>query len=215
MNEHAPRPAGRPKDMDKREAILEAAGGLFLEHGFDRTTMDAIAAAAGVSKLTVYSHFHDKEGLFRALIARKCDQYFEGKDFEQLGTLPPREALTRLANGFLGLMYHSDVLSLYRLLIGGASHQASQNCAFYETGPHPTIESLARLLGGYSARGQLCIEDPRRAAEHLLAMLQGCMHQRALLNVEPSPPAARALKEHIEDVVAVFLRAYAPTFERG
>lgn len=215
MNEHAPRPAGRPKDMEKREAILEAAGRLFLEHGFERTTMDAIAAAAGVSKLTVYSHFQDKEGLFRALIARKCDQYFEGKDFEQLGALPPREALTRLGDGFLGLMYHGDVLSLYRLLIGGASQQASQNRVFYESGPRPTIESLARLLGGYSARGQLRVEDPERAAEHLLAMLQGCMHQRALLNVDPSPPAAKALKEHVEDVVAVFLRAYAPSVERA
>jgi TetR/AcrR family transcriptional repressor of mexJK operon len=211
MSDHAPRPAGRPKDLEKREAILEAAGRLFLEHGFERTTMDAIAAAAGVSKLTVYSHFQDKEGLFRALVARKCDQYFEGKDFEHLGTLPPKEALTRLANGFLGLIYHSDVLSLYRLLIGGASQQAPQNRAFYDTGPRPTIESLARLLAGFHARGQLHVEDPERAAEHLLAMLQGCMHQRALLNVEPAPPPARALQEHIEDVVAVFMRAYAPS----
>ncbi|MCG3202914.1 MAG: hypothetical protein NFCOHLIN_02800 [Gammaproteobacteria bacterium] len=195
--------------MEKRKAILEAAGRLFLEHGFERTTMDAVAAAAGVSKLTVYSHFQDKEGLFRALVARKCDRYFKGRDLERLGALPPKEALTRLANGFLGLMYHPDVLSLYRLLIGGASQQVSRNRAFHDTGPRPTIESLARLLAGFHARGLLRVGDPQRAAEHLLAMLQGCMHQRVLLNVEP-PPAARALKEHIEDVVAVFLRAYAP-----
>lgn len=215
MNQHSRRPAGRPKDMGKREAILQAAGRLFLEHGFERTTMDAIAAAAGVSKLTVYSHFQDKEHLFRALIARKCEQHFEGRDFEHLGTLPPGEALTRLANGFLGLVYRGEVLSMYRLLIGGASQPALQNRAFYEAGPRPTIEALARLLSGYSARGQLSVENPERAAEHLLAMLQGCMHQRALLNLEPSPPTATALKEHIEDVVAVFLRAYAPSIERA
>lgn len=198
-------------DLAKREAILEAAGRLFLEHGFERTTMDTVAAAAGVSKLTVYNHYHDKEGLFRALIAHKCQEYFDGKDFEHLGTLPPKQALTRVASGFLGLIYQSDVLSLYRLLIGGASEHASQNRAFYDSGPRPTIEALARLLAGFHARGQLRVGDPQRAAEHLLAMLQGCMHQRALLNVEPGPPRASALKEHLEDVVAVFMRAYAPS----
>ncbi len=197
--------------MAKREAILQAAGRLFLEHGFERTTMDTVAAAAGVSKLTVYNHYHGKEGLFRALIAHKCQEYFEGRDFEHLGTLPPQQALTRVANGFLGLMYQGEVLSLYRLLIGGASEHASQNRAFYDAGPRPTVESLAGLLAGFHARGQLRVADPERAAEHLLAMLQGCMHQRALLNVEPALPRARALKEHVEDVLAVFMRAYAPS----
>ena len=55
---------GRPKDLEKRAAILAAAKQLFPEQGFDGTSMDAIATAAGVSKLTVYSHFTDKEGLF-------------------------------------------------------------------------------------------------------------------------------------------------------
>jgi TetR/AcrR family transcriptional repressor of mexJK operon len=214
MNDAAARPAGRPKDMQKREAILASAGRLFLEHGFERTTMDAIAAAAGVSKLTVYSHFQDKDGLFRALVACKCDQFFEGKDFDHLRTLPPREALTRLANGFLGLMYHPDVLALYRLLIAGTSLDSTRNRTFYESGPAPTIESLTRLLGGFHDRGQLRIEDPDRAADHFLSMLQGCMHQRALLNIEPAPSAAE-LKVHIDDVVAAFLRAYSPATASG
>ena len=55
--------------MEKRAAILSAASQLFLELGFERATVDRIAQAAGVSKLTVYSHFADKEGLFVALIA--------------------------------------------------------------------------------------------------------------------------------------------------
>ena len=46
---------GRPKDLAKREAILEAAKCLFLRHGYAGSSMDAIAAHAGVSKLTVYS----------------------------------------------------------------------------------------------------------------------------------------------------------------
>ncbi|HEX7915780.1 helix-turn-helix domain-containing protein, partial [Rudaea sp.] len=55
---------GRPKDMEKRAAILDAAKQLFVKQGFEGTSMDAIANKAGVSKLTVYSHYRDKETLF-------------------------------------------------------------------------------------------------------------------------------------------------------
>ena len=55
---------GRPKDPGKRAAILDAAKRMFVSHGFERVSMDQIAAEAGVSKLTVYSHFGDKDRLF-------------------------------------------------------------------------------------------------------------------------------------------------------
>src|SRR5919204_3939297 len=53
----------------KRRAIIEAATSAFLDHGFRGTSMDAVAAAAGVSKQTVYQHFGDKQRLFRELVA--------------------------------------------------------------------------------------------------------------------------------------------------
>ena len=63
-----PQGPGRPKDMEKRAAILAAAKALFISNAFAGTSMDAIAADAGVSKLTVYSHFGDKDNLFREVI---------------------------------------------------------------------------------------------------------------------------------------------------
>src|SRR3546814_12338908 len=69
---HAKPPAapGRPKDMEKGSAILDAARRLFTSQGFDGTSMDQIAAGAGVSKPTVYSHYGDKETLFAAVVRR-------------------------------------------------------------------------------------------------------------------------------------------------
>lgn len=69
---------GRPQrtgasGRSKRGSILDAAVELFLELGFDQTSMDAVAARAGVSKTTVYAHFGDKLELFRAVIARGGD----------------------------------------------------------------------------------------------------------------------------------------------
>ena len=76
-----PRPApgpGRPKDLAKRAAILDAAVRMFTRHGFEGASMDQIAAEAAVSKLTVYSHFGDKETLFGdALRVARGEEIFE------------------------------------------------------------------------------------------------------------------------------------------
>ena len=66
---------GRPKSEEKADAIRSAAIDLFMADGMDRTSMDAIAAAAGVSKQTVYSHFNSKDDLFRACVASKVETY--------------------------------------------------------------------------------------------------------------------------------------------
>ena len=71
----AARRPGRPKSEEKAAAIREAASLLFMTEGMERTSMDAISQAAGVSKQTVYSHFKSKDDLFRACVASKVQMY--------------------------------------------------------------------------------------------------------------------------------------------
>ncbi len=66
---------GRPKDRGKREAILSAARELFMGHGYAGTSMDSLANAANVSKATLYSHFADKDTLYRAIVEGKVKDY--------------------------------------------------------------------------------------------------------------------------------------------
>ena len=61
---------GRPRDLEKRAAIVDAAAGLFLERGIAATTMEAVAERASVSKMTLYSHFPDKPVLLAAVFDR-------------------------------------------------------------------------------------------------------------------------------------------------
>src|SRR5574341_357855 len=77
--EARPRP-GRPKDEAKGSAVLMAAARSFLKHGLEGTSMDAIAREAGVSKLTVYSHFRNKEALFKEVIRCKCNEFAPPED---------------------------------------------------------------------------------------------------------------------------------------
>src|SRR5919109_761269 len=55
----------------RRPQVLDAALGLFIEHGYEGSSMDAIARQAGVSKPVVYACFPSKDELFRALLARE------------------------------------------------------------------------------------------------------------------------------------------------
>lgn len=193
--------------MEKRAAILAAASQLFLELGFERATVDRIAAAAGVSKLTVYSHFADKEGLFVALIACKCDEHFEAGEFVDLAPLGVREALRRIAGAFLKLMFHPDVIAMHRVLMSSASAATHMNQLFWDAGPAPTLAALARLLERFDADGALRIADPARAADQFFAMLKGAEHLRTVLGVGEIPAGAE-LDELAEDTVSMFMRAY-------
>ena len=209
MNATSPGLIGRPKDMEKRAAILAAASQLILELGFERATVDRIAATAGVSKLTVYSHFADKEGLFVALIGAKCDEHFEAREFVDLAPLGPREALTRIAISFLNLMFHADVIALHRVLMTSASAETRMNEVFWSAGPMPTLTALARLLQHFDADGVMQVAAPTRAADQFFSMLKGTEHLRVLLCVGAAPNR-QALTELAHDTVAMFLRAYAP-----
>src|SRR6478672_3702293 len=94
---------GRPKDLGKGAAILEAAKRLFLSQGFEAISMDQIAAEAGVSKLTVYSHFGDKETLFAAAAKSYCDQQLPSSLFESRPEVPLRERLLHVARSFFAM----------------------------------------------------------------------------------------------------------------
>lgn len=65
-------PVGRPKDLEKRQRILNAAKQLFLQHGYHGSSMNQIALKAGVTKLTVYNHFQDKATLFSCAVEETC-----------------------------------------------------------------------------------------------------------------------------------------------
>src|SRR5438105_291359 len=74
-DEGAPKPLrGRPRDPERSKRILEAARAHFYAHGLERASLDAIAADAGVSKMTVYSNFGSKEGLFEAVVSERTDR---------------------------------------------------------------------------------------------------------------------------------------------
>jgi len=202
-------PPGRPKDMEKRAAILDAAMALFPARGYDGASVEAIAQAAGVSKLTVYSHFADKEALFGAAVTECCAQMLPHQLFVPEAGLPVAEALRAIGRSFLDLMMDERAVSLHRVMVsqGGADRRLAE--IFFSAGPRAALQEMESFLLAANAEGSLHVPTPARAAEQFFSMLKGVRHMRVLVGLCP-PPSTAERDAHVAEVVAMFVRAYAP-----
>lgn len=201
---------GRPKDLEKRAAILEAAKDLFLEHGFDGTSMDAIATRAGVSKLTVYSHFTDKECLFTEAVREKCIEQMPTAlfDVDVSGSL--RDQLIAIAQAFFSLVTSDASISLHRLLTTGAGGSTKLAQKFWEAGPQALQCAFSGFLEREVAAGQLQIADVRRAAEQFFCLIKGDLHARQLCGCANASFDKAEVDAHLAATVDMFMSAYAP-----
>jgi len=209
MPNDAPIGPGRPKDLAKREAILEAAKTLFLSLGYANTSMDAVAAAAGVSKLTVYSHFTDKQTLFCSAVMATCQIQLPDLLFEYPEGVPVEEVLLTIARNFQALISSDEAVKLSRLIMAQSSLDPSFGEYFYEAGPKRVLAGMEALLRGADERGLLRIDNPLRAAEHFFCLVKGAPDYRLLLGCA-GPLEGDEAEAHVREVVGVFLRAYRP-----
>ena len=206
----SPGPArpGRPKNEQKAEAILGAAGELFLRSGFQGTSMDAVAQHAGVSKQTVYSHFANKEELFKACIGRKVAGYgFDETTPEDTPDL--REALLSIARQFVELMFDPEVVAMHRVVMAEAAGQPRIAELFFESGPRRTMAAVAAFLQQQVAASRLDIHPDRivYAANQLLIMAVGLYQMPLWLGLLTDVDQAE-LAAHLERVVDDFLRLH-------
>jgi AcrR family transcriptional regulator len=99
-----PKTRSRPTRAQTRARLLQAAGEVFAERGYDRASLDDVAAAAGLTKGAVYSSFSSKDELFYALMAERIDERL-GLVAEAVDRQSTPEAMTADAgSGLLGLI---------------------------------------------------------------------------------------------------------------
>jgi TetR/AcrR family transcriptional repressor of mexJK operon len=209
INLSAPSGPGRPKDLAKRQAILDAAKKLFLSNGYASTSMDAVAAQAGVSKLTVYSHFNDKETLFSSAVVAKCEEQLPTLFFELPDGIPIEHVLLNIARRFHLLINSDESVNLHRLIMALGSQDPKLSQIFFEAGPQRMLHGMERLLTKIDQVGALSIDKPLNAAEHFFCLLKGAANFRLLYGCG-EPLSGEAAEAHVQEVVALFMRAYRP-----
>lgn len=176
---------GRPKDLQKRQAILESATQLFLELGYDGSSMDKIAKLAGVSKLTVYNHFQDKAHLFTAAIDMACEQRMPKHLFEIDAKDDIYQNLYSLGCHFLDTLYSPEAIKLTLLMSSLVQSNPELVKMFFEAGPQRTHQNIDELFKKIKALKILEIGDSQEASQLFISLLTDSHYDHALWNIRP------------------------------
>ncbi|QFT75951.1 TetR/AcrR family transcriptional regulator [Erythrobacter sp. THAF29] len=198
---------GRPSDIAKRKAIVEAAARSFFDVGFAASSIEAIAADAGVSKVTVYNHFGDKRGLFTAAVEQECEKMRGYFSLEELPKGSIRERLTSIGEAMFAFLSRPEMIQFERRIAAETEHEPSIGQAFLKAGPWRMKQGFSAFLAHAAQSGELEIADPMLAAEQFVSMCKGMGDLERRFG---SVPSDEDTKRRIEGAVDVFLAAYAP-----
>jgi TetR/AcrR family transcriptional repressor of mexJK operon len=191
----------------KRRQILDGARAVFAEQGYERATVDQIAARAGVSKATVYNHFEDKQSLFVAAVVEVCADLGGSVAVGDDRAQDVEEALFALGEQIMTLSLSPGVVSLYRQVIAEVQRIPEIGRLVFERGTKAVQELVAAHLRRWDAAGALRIEDPRSAAVFFIALCQGDLVIRMRLGVLERP-VDEQVRETVRRAVSIFVRAH-------
>lgn len=198
---------GRPRDLEKRAAIVDAGAALFLERGIAATTMEAVAERASVSKMTLYSHFPDKPVLLAAVFDRNLKAIELPELVEDAG-VSPQGRLSEFGVRLVLFLTRPEVVRAARVVAAGADDYPDLAAAFFAAGPAVVIGRVAAFLAAVQTREKLRIPDPELAAEQLVAAWLGVDQLRQSLGIG-GPPTLEAVSRRVKSSTEVFFRGWA------
>jgi TetR/AcrR family transcriptional repressor of mexJK operon len=204
-----PRQAGRPRDHEKAAAILDAAWAMFLERGVNATSIEAIASQAGVSKVTLYSHYPDKSALFEAAVLREMEA-IEAAQRGPANAPPPKDLeaqLTQFGLGIMSFLVTKPAIDFYSVIAGELRRYPDLAQAFYRLGPGRTRANLAQILANAATAGAIKIDNPTAAADHLFGLWQGMTNYQLALGIDVET-IRNSVADRVAKGVSSFLRAY-------
>ncbi len=194
----------------KEKRILEAAQQIFASEGYSGATMDAVAAAAGLTKPTLYQYFVSKEALFAAMMAARRDDMlvaFEAPDEMGKGASMVAQ-LHAFAWAYAGTVMRPDLLSLARLIIGEAQRFPEIGQTYQASGPDRVLAGMMDYLIAQRGAGRLVFDDAELAAQDLWGLILSAPRTQALYQPD-DPPDRAEIARYVENGLRVFLRAYS------
>ncbi|MCJ2062139.1 TetR/AcrR family transcriptional regulator [Methylobacterium sp. J-088] len=207
---------GRPtrEEAARREArIVEVATRLFIERGFDGTSIDAVAEAAGVSKPTLYARYQDKRELFEAVLQDRIREWLAplsaATEAQALRATPMDAAtvLDELSRNLLDRAQAPGAAALTRCIAAQAMQFPNLAKLAYEEGWLRGVRAVGGLLGVMAEQGQIAVDDPEIAADLFLNLIMGRSSKQALYGMKVDPEAQEKRRRA---AVALFLAGVRP-----
>ena len=207
--EQRPNAPGRPPDPAIDRALVRAVRRLLEHEGLAAVTMQRVALEAGVSKVTVYRRFADRQALLEAVVAHDAEHV------NRALLAPPRSAAD------VPRRLEAYVVDLAAFLSGPGHRRYVQVLAalpptgrdariIWQRGPARGLAALASFLRAAHAAGHLRCFAPLESAELLLGMALGLDLVRSMYRVPLGRLRVQARQAHASRVVDLFMRLYAP-----
>jgi TetR/AcrR family transcriptional regulator, regulator of autoinduction and epiphytic fitness len=190
----------------KHAAILDAAVAEFRAAGFEATTMDRIAAAAGVSKRTVYNHFPSKDALFLRILEEMFARGVGGPDLAYRADRPLRAQLFELVDQKLRLLDDPHFVDLARVAIAAGLHSPELARQMLER-LGDREEGITTWVRAAAKDGRLKIDDPLFASHQLQSLVKGFAFWPQMSMGQPALDAAQQ-RQVAEGAVDMFLARY-------
>ncbi|MFN3863700.1 MAG: TetR/AcrR family transcriptional regulator [Erythrobacter sp.] len=199
------RRAGRPLDSAKRQAIIDTASHLFFRNGYAATSIEQVAADAGVSKVTIYNQFGDKRALFAAAVEHECEKMRGHFSLEAMPQGSIRDRLTAIGEAIFAFLFRPEMTRFERRIAAETEHEPAIGAAFLDAGPRRMKRAFAAWLRHAEAAGDLAIGDPELAAEQFVSLCKGMGDVEHRFGVTVTPESRRS---RIDGAVEMFLAAY-------
>ena len=192
----------------RRQAIVEAAAGLFQEMGYEGASMNELAKRLGGSKATLYGYFPTKEALFIAVVQSFATGHLseaaEALSEEVVGRAALEAALTRFGERMLQVLTNdATALAVYRMVVA-ESGRSEVGQLFHEAGPRQSIAALTALLSAAMKRGELRRADPKVTALQFTALVTAETGLR-LYQRDPPPLAPAQIRQMVRRAVEMFI----------
>ncbi|MDX7951324.1 TetR/AcrR family transcriptional regulator [Lichenihabitans sp. Uapishka_5] len=183
---------GRPSQeaaLRRDERLIEIAARMFMERGFDATTIDAVAEAASVGKATLYARYKDKGALFAAVVQRQIDRWLvplgEAAESPLSGRID--DVLLSISRIMMAAALAPEALAIQRILIAQALRFPELARLAHQEGWQRSTAALATVLAHHRRDGQIVIENADLAADLFLSLVIGRQTRLAMLGIHTDP----------------------------
>ena len=198
--------AGRPSLEEAQllhGRILDSAAELFTRHGFGGTSIEAIAAHAGIGKLTLYRRFADKDALFQAVALRMAEESRAAlaKIADTEGDLA--EVLSAIGRHLIAVILSPQSIAFHRILFAEAARLPEFCARIIPDNAEDLPDGIRRLFRRLAERGLVRHEDVIFLDQQFTHAIIGKPLRRALLGAPPM--TRREQEEHVRKAVDLFV----------
>ncbi|MEL4887278.1 TetR/AcrR family transcriptional regulator [Pectobacterium betavasculorum] len=190
---------------EKRLAAVDAATELFLQQGYERTSLQQIAKRADVSTATLFKRYPTKAALFEAIV----EQFWTLDDDACGGVLPaePKAGLLKIGRDYAERMRNPTMVAIFRLIIAEAPRFPDIGQMLFDRGIGPYLSRISAYLAETVAAGYMVVPNVESASRAFVAMIAGQVFWPELI-VSGCGGTDEEMKRAVDEAVAIMMARY-------